>query len=62
MLRLAEACLTQGSVLLDEGSPGTAYALLALAARLDPGNSQAFYQAAKAASALGKRDKVARYC
>jgi hypothetical protein len=62
MLRLANACLAQGSALLDEGNVGTAYAMLALAAWLAPVNSQALYQAAKAASALGKRDKVTDYC
>jgi hypothetical protein len=62
LLRLADTCFTQGSELLDEGSLGTASTLLALAARLAPANPRYLYQAARAARALGERDRVAEYC
>lgn len=47
---------------MDDGSPGTAYALLSLAARLAPMNPEIQFQAARAVSALGERDKTARHC
>jgi Methyltransferase domain len=59
---LADRCFAQGVGLLDDGSPGTAYTLLALAAWLAPGNCDVLLHAAKAASALGRRDEATRYC
>ena len=56
---LAGACFSQGVILLEEGSPGTAFALLALAARLAPQNPLHLYQVAKAASLLGERELLA---
>lgn len=60
--RLANSLATEGLEQLDAGSPGTAFMLLALAARFSSSNAQFRYSAARAASALGKRDKAARYC
>src|SRR5947209_2356770 len=62
LARAADACFAEGLALLDEGSPGTAYHLLALAARLRSSNPEFQYQAARAASALGHRDRIVRYC
>lgn len=59
---LADACFLRGAALLDQGSPRKAQALLALATRLSPANPHFLHFAAKAASALGERDKVARFC
>ena len=59
---IADRCFAQGSALLGDGSAGTAASLLALAARLRPSNPDFQYQAARAASALGDRDRTARYC
>jgi hypothetical protein len=59
---LADTCFAQGAALLEEGTPGTAFWLLALAARLNASDPVILYHAAKAASALGNRDRTARYC
>ncbi len=59
---LADRCFAQGVALLNNGSPGTARSLLSLAARLAPMNPEFLFQAARAVSALGERDKTARYC
>jgi tetratricopeptide (TPR) repeat protein len=59
---LANACFAQGVALLQEGSPGTALSLLSLAARLQSSEPEFLYQAARAASALGDRDRTALYC
>lgn len=60
--RLADSLAREGVEQLDAGSPGTALALLGLAARFSPSNAQFRYAAARAASALGARDKAALYC
>ncbi len=60
--RLADSLAREGVEQLDAGNPGTALALLGLAARLSPSNAQLRYAAARAASALGARDKAALYC
>lgn len=59
---LADACFAQGVALVEDGSPGTGFWLLALAARLRPADPKVLYHAAKAAGALGERDRAARYC
>jgi hypothetical protein len=60
--RLADSLAREGVEQLDAGNPGTSLALLGLAARCAPSNAQFRYAAARAASALGKRDKAALYC
>lgn len=59
---LASTLRDEGMERVASGNPGTAYDLLRMAALLARSDAEVHFQAARAASLLGKKDDAVRYC